>query len=318
MAASRITEPRFSIATVALIVAGLLVVVAVGYRVFVSSDPDATSNAATATTNAQEPPSLATAIAALQQRLREDPDNHELWFRLGLLQRDDMQFRPAEQSFRRAMELAPQNPDYVAYLGEMLLIQATRANRPAPPEAEQLFRRALQLQPGNPQSRFYLATLKDQAGDHRGAIDDMIALLRDAPAGELWPQQVRESVIAIARQHNINIEGRLPPAPTPQQSAATRGIPGPTPQQMQEARNIPPGEQQRMVQGMVERLAARLRQNPRDEQGWMMLMRSYMVQRQPDQAREALRSALAAFANDQAAQGRLRTAAQQLNVPNPA
>jgi cytochrome c-type biogenesis protein CcmH len=109
----------------------------------------------------------------------------------------------------------------------------------------------------------------------------------------------------------------MPARRAPERSVATRGIPGPNQQQLEQARNIPPSQQQQMAQGMVERLAARLRQNPRDANGWMMLMRSYMVQQQPDRAREALRSALAAFSNDPATQARLRTAAQELSIPNP-
>jgi cytochrome c-type biogenesis protein CcmH len=70
-----------------------------------------------------------------------------------------------------------------------------------------------------------------------------------------------------------------------------------------------------MVRGMVERLAARLRQNPRDADGWIRLMRSRMVLNDRAAAGEALRSGLGAFANDPAAQGRLRAAARELGVP---
>ena len=59
----------------------------------------------------------------------------------------------------------------------------------------------------------------------------------------------------------------------------------------------------------------RLRDNPRDADGWIRLMRSRMVLGEPDAAREALRSGLAAFQDDSAAQARLRTAAGELRVP---
>lgn len=314
MAASTPTPSRFSPATIALIVAGVLALAAIGIALFRPSETAPATNSATAAANAQgSAGSVEDMIASLQGRLREDPDNHELWYMLGLAQRDRADFRQAEQAFRRAMELAPQNADYTAYLAEMMLLQDGRTPRA---EAERLLRRVLELQPGNPQARYYLATMRDMRGDHRGAVDDLITLLREAPADAPWESQVRQATETIARQNNIDIANRLPPRRQADQSAATRAIPGPNQQQMQEARNIPPHEQQQMVEGMVGRLAARLRQNPRDENGWMMLMRSYMVQRQPDQAREALQSALAAFSNDAAAQARLRTAAQQLAVPN--
>jgi cytochrome c-type biogenesis protein CcmH len=316
MAASTTTAARrLTPATIALAVAGLLALVAIGIAMFRPSETTAPSAATATTTNAQSTAgSVEDMIASLQGRLREDPDNHELWYMLGLAQRDRGDFRQAEQAFRRAMELSPQNADYTAYLAEMMLLQDGRTPRA---EAERLLRRVLELQPGNPQARYYLATMRDMRGDHRGAVDDLIALLREAPADAPWETQVREATETIARQNNIDIASRLPPRRQPEQSAATRAIPGPTQQQMEQARNMPPHEQQQQVNAMVERLAARLRQNPRDANGWMMLMRSYMVQRQPDQAREALRSALAAFGNDAATQTRLRTAAQELNVPNP-
>jgi len=68
---------------------------------------------------------------------------------------------------------------------------------------------------------------------------------------------------------------------------------------------------------MVEGLANRLRTNPRDAEGWIRLMRSRMVLNQPDAARDALRTGLAAFEGDAATQTRLRTAAAELGVPAP-
>src|SRR6476661_4961867 len=90
------------------------------------------------------------------------------------------------------------------------------------------FRRALQLDSNNAQARYYLATLKDLGGDHRGAIDDLVALLRTAPADAPWSSQVRDAVTAIAQENHIDIAGRLPPAPAaaPAGSTATAAIPG--------------------------------------------------------------------------------------------
>jgi cytochrome c-type biogenesis protein CcmH len=119
---------------------------------------------------------------------------------------------------------------------------------------------------------------------------------------------VRGAVASIAREHHIDLTGRLP-------AAATAAIPGPTAEQMAAARAIPPSQQDQMVRAMVDGLAARLRQNPRDADGWIRLMRSRMVLHDPAAATEALRSALAAFAGDAATQARLRSAARELGVP---
>ena len=300
---------RPSAATLALIAAALLAIVAVAIAIWRS---DARATPESPKENAGPQPSAGSVeemVASLRERLRQDPDNHEGWFMLGMAYRDSGRFAEAEQAFRRAMELAPSNAAYVAYVGEMLLLIG--GDTP-PPEAERLFRRVMELEPGNPQGRYYLATLRDLGGDHRGAVDDLVALLRDAPAGATWEPQVREAVTAIAQEHGIDLAGRLPP---PAASNATAAIPGPTREQMEAAKAIPPGQQDAMVQAMVDRLANRLRQNPRDAEGWIRLMRSRMVLNDPAAAREALRSGLAAFPADQATRQRLRTAAQELGVP---
>jgi cytochrome c-type biogenesis protein CcmH len=304
-----VTTRRFSTSTVALIGAALLAVLAIGIAISrsgaqVEETPQGNVAAGSQPGNVEE------MIAGLRERLRQDPDNHEGFFLLGMAYRDSGRIAEAEQAFRRAMELAPGNADYAAYLGEALLLIGR--DEP-PPEAERLFRRVLELEPGNAQARYYLATMRDLRGDHRGAVDELIDLLGDAPPGASWEPQVREAVTAIARENRIDIAGRLPAAP--QTSVATAAIPGPTREQMESAKGIPPGAQDAMVKGMVDRLANRLRQNPRDADGWIRLMRSRMVLNDPAAAREALRSGLAAFQGDAATQQNLRTAAAELGVP---
>jgi cytochrome c-type biogenesis protein CcmH len=325
MIAAHMTDPsttrrRASPATIALILAGLLAVSAVAVAAY-----RAGQNSAAAEGNESAPANAVAAaqsgsvndmIAQLRERLRQDPDNDHGWFLLGLAYRNAGDFAQAEQAFRRASELQPRNADYVAYLGETVLLEGS-AGHPSP-EAQTLFRHALQLDSNNAQARYYLATLKDAGGDHRGAVDDLIALLRSAPAGAPWASQVRVAVTAIAQQNHIHSASRLPPpaaAPPESAATATAAIPGPTPEQMQAANGIPPSQQDQMVRAMVDGLAARLRQNPHDAEGWIRLMRSRMVQHDQNAAREALRSGLAAFAGDAATQGRLRDAAGQLGIP---
>ena len=308
---------RFSAATLALGGAAILVVGALGYRFLAADGGDAGApevNAAAAAAADGAPGSVEDMVAALRERVRQDPDNHRDWFLLGLASRESGRHADAEQAFRRAMELAPREADYIAYLAEALLL---RGGDTPPPEAEQLLRRVLELDPGNAQARYYLATIRDVRGDHRGAVDDLIALLGDAPEGAPWEAQVREAVTGIAATNDIDIEGRLPAPRQPAQSTATAAIPGPTRQDMDAARALPPAQQDEMVQGMVSRLEERLRQNPRDADRWIMLMRSRMVLNDRDAAREALRSGLAAFPNDAATQQRLRAAGAELGVPNP-
>lgn len=317
MADQKTPPSRFTPATIALSGAAVIAAVAVGIALFGRGDGEAVSgNAAANAVAADRPGDMQEMIARLTERVRQDPDNHEAWFDLGFLHRNSGQYIQAEQAFRRAGELAPNNANYLGYRAEILLVMAR--NDEVPPEAERLFRRVLEIEPGNPQARFYLATIRDIRGDHRGAVDDLIALVREAPAGAPWEGQVRTTVVAIAREHDISLEGRLPPPRAAPPSTATAGIPGPTREQLEQARTIPPAQQDEMVKGMVDRLANRLRQNPRNADGWIQLMRSRMVLQDPGAATQALRSGLTAFNGDAATQGRLRNAARELGVPNPA
>src|SRR5262245_35324624 len=128
-ATAKTDERRFTPATIALIAAGLLAAIAIGIAAFRPGDTSGASAATATNTNAQYGGTVEHMVASLQGRLLEDPDNHELWYMLGLAQRDRGDFTQAAQAFRRAMELSPQNADYPAYLAEMILIQAGQAGQ---------------------------------------------------------------------------------------------------------------------------------------------------------------------------------------------
>lgn len=315
MADNKTGRRRIAPATIALIAAALIALVAIVIAATRSGeqvDPGAGAAAQGEPGNVQGG-GVNQMISTLAQRVRQEPDNAQAWYMLGITLRDGQRYPEAEQALRRAMQLQPNNPDHVASLAEALLLVG-RENPPR--EAQALFRRALTLRPDHASSRFYLAVLKDVAGNHREAVDDLLALIRDAPAGAQWEPQVRSVVQAIARQNNIDIANRLPP---PRAGAAgppaTVAAPGPSRQQMDAAGAMPAGQQDQMIRGMVDRLAARLQRNPRDAEGWIRLMQSRMVLSDPAGATAALRSGLAAFGDDAATQQRLRTSAQQLGVP---
>ena len=53
-----------------------------------------------------------------------------------------------------------------------------------------------------------------------------------------------------------------------------------------------------MIRSMVDRLAARLKQNGDDVEGWLRLVRAYLVMGDRDKAKGALSDARQAVAND--------------------
>ena len=78
---------------------------------------------------------------------------------------------------------------------------------------------------------------------------------------------------------------------------------------------MPAGDQQAMIHSMVDRLAARLKANPKDADGWVSLMRARMVLGDQAAATAAYRDAAKAFAGAPGEQAMLSQAARQLGVP---
>jgi tetratricopeptide (TPR) repeat protein len=69
-----------------------------------------------------------------------------------------------------------------------------------------------------------------------------------------------------------------------------------------------------MIRGMVDRLAARLESAPRDADGWLRLIRARTVLGESDLAREALRKALATFADDKTTRDNIVSAAREIGL----
>ncbi|MGZ8286370.1 MAG: tetratricopeptide repeat protein [Allosphingosinicella sp.] len=212
-------------------------------------------------------------------------------------------------AYRKAAAIEPGNAENWSSLGEALQVPSASLV----PEAEAAFRKALEIDPRDPRARYFLAVQKDLAGDHKGALDHWLALLKDTPPGAPWEADLRRTIEQTAAKHRIDLAGRMPPAGAT--GTATASIPGPTPEQLASASSLPPAQQAAMVEQMVARLEGRLKANPKDEEGWIRLMRSRMALGESKAAAAALRSGLAAFAGDSAAAGRLRSAAAELGVP---
>jgi cytochrome c-type biogenesis protein CcmH len=124
-------------------------------------------------------------------------------------------------------------------------------------------------------------------GDAAAATAALRALLADAPAEAPWRQIVADRLAEIdpaERQIGAN-----PP------EASTRPA-GPTAQDVAAAQSMSSEERQAMIRGMVDRLAARLEQNPNDKDGWARLAHAYDVLGEKDKAQDARARAATASA----------------------
>ena len=67
---------------------------------------------------------------------------------------------------------------------------------------------------------------------------------------------------------------------------------------MAAAKDMSEADRAAMIHGMVDRLASRLKQNGGDVEGWLRLVRAYMVMGDRDKAKSAQTDAREAVAND--------------------
>jgi cytochrome c-type biogenesis protein CcmH len=295
----------------ALIVAAIVALIAIGVSVW-RARQDAAPPPAAAAAAAEPVADVASAIGKLEARLKAESNDAQGWRMLGWSYYQTERFADAVGAYRRATQIDAGNAEGWSALGEAV---ALSGKGDIPAEASAAFRKAIAIDPQDARARYFLAVEKDLAGDHKGAIDGWIALLKDTPAGAPWEDNVRQTIAQAAAKNKIDVSGRVPapaPAKTPPASVATQAIPGPTREQMAAATALPPGQQEAMVRGMVEGLAARLKSNPKDGDGWIRLMRARIVLGDQAAATQAYHDAVAANPGDRA---RLAEAARTLGVP---
>ena len=123
---------------------------------------------------------------------------------------------------------------------------------------------------------YFLGVAAEQDGRTAEAASIWRAMLAKAPVDAPWRPLVQA---ALAR-----VGGSTVPAPSDDTLAA--------------AKDMNETDRGAMIRGMVERLASRLKQNGDDVEGWLRLVRAYMVMGDRDKAKSALTDARQAVAND--------------------
>jgi tetratricopeptide (TPR) repeat protein len=99
-----------------------------------------------------------------------------------------------------------------------------------------------------------------------------------------------------------------------QAEAVGKGGDGPSAEKNTKSEAMPSHEQDGVVRSMVDRLADRLENSPRDLDGWTLLMRSRVVRGEREIATTAFRKALEVFKDDFAASDKIRAAAIELGL----
>jgi cytochrome c-type biogenesis protein CcmH len=201
------------------------------------------------------------------------------------------------------MKILGETSDRLANLGEALTI----ANKgEVSPEAKRRLQKAARMQPNHPKAGFWLGVADEQAGNFNEALDRYKSLLKSK-----LPENAKNAI----RKRINSLSATLANA-----AAAKDGTPQ-KPQAAQEG-GASPGSgaaslsdaDRAMIDGMVNKLAERLKQNGNDLHGWGKLIKSYMVLNRRDDALTALKQARTQFKGNAKALAQIETSARSLGL----
>lgn len=251
-----------------------------------------------------------TMIQRLAQRLENEPDDAEGFRMLGWSYLMTGKPEHAIAPYERAIALAPDSASAHSGYGEALV--AMDDDRVSD-RAKSAFETALRLDPTEPRARYFMARWKADNGQRAPALDELIELANSDDPTLPWQADVRREIAALSAELGIDAAARLgsdgaQPTAAPEPpilDAATLAA----------ADQMSGDQRQSMVDGMVNRLAGRLAQNPNDPDGWVRLLRSRMVLTQSDQAAADLQAARSALAANAPGLAKVNDAAVELGVP---
>jgi cytochrome c-type biogenesis protein CcmH len=253
------------------------------------------------------------AITKLAERLKTKPDDVRGWAMLGWSYLGTGKYPEAIEAYRKADALDPKNANIKSGLSQALI---RAADGKVTPEALAVLEQVLAIDPKEAGARFDKGLAKLQGGDAKGAVDDWIAQLKDAGPDDKWPGELRQRIIETAKENKIDVTGRLPAevAAAPAPAAASAPIPGPTDADINAAKSMSTADQNAMIKGMVERLAAKLEKDPKNLEGWIQLMKSRKVLGELDNAKLAFKKAMGVFEGAADETGKLKAAAGDLGL----
>jgi cytochrome c-type biogenesis protein CcmH len=211
-------------------------------------------------------------IPPLIKRVRQYPNDEKAWRYLASAYMSAQDPSDAAKALAKVIALAGKGDPALDAAYGETL---TLANDGAvPPEAEAAFTAALAADPTSAAARFYLGLARAQHHDNAVALRYWQSLLADIPPNSQLHQVLVDRMARLSSQNG--------------------GMPAGGPQ------------------AMVAQLAARLKADPNDALGWVRLINAYTVLGEMDKARDALKSARAAFKGNKDAQTAFDTIARQV------
>ncbi|MBV5344535.1 MAG: c-type cytochrome biogenesis protein CcmI [Rhodoferax sp.] len=203
-------------------------------------------------------------IDTLAAKLKANPEDAKGWAMLARSYKVVGRFEDSKQAFEKAGAIVNTEPDLLVDYAELLGMLAGNKLEGKP---SQLINNALRLNPDHPMGLMMAGLAAYQLGDYKTSVTYWEKLLSLMPPDSPDAQQMQANIADAQAKGGLTPpeSNKLPPVP----AGAAAGM---TPEKINE---------------MVDRLAARLKDNPSDLAGWGRLARAYKVQGRLDEAANA-------------------------------
>jgi cytochrome c-type biogenesis protein CcmH len=215
---------------------------------------------------------LVNLVAQVEAHLEKNPSDGRGWTVLAPVLERLGRYDDAVRAWRNSIQYGGDSSERRADLGEAL---TAAAGGVVTGEAKSEFERALAMNADEIKASYFLGLAAEQDGRTGDAASIWKAMLAKAPPDAPWRPLVQTALSRV---------GGVAPALSNETMAA--------------AKDMTETDRNAMVRGMVERLAARLKQNGDDVEGWLRLVRAYMVMGEREKAVSARADARQAVAND--------------------
>jgi len=236
--------------------------------------PNVPAQPASARVNApQGDQPITSLISQVEAHLARNPNDGAGWEVIAPVYMRLGRFDDAVEACRKSIAFNGDTPTREANLGEALV---AAANGVVTAEAKEAFDRAMAGDQHDAKARYFLGLADEQDGNREGAAAKWRAMLDDSPPGAPWVAFVRTALARV--------------------SGAPVVTTGPSAGDVAAAGDMNDEQRTEMIRGIVQRLAERLHTDGNDVDGWLRLVRAYVVLGDRDKAKDAVSDARRALA----------------------
>src|SRR6195952_2347401 len=212
-------------------------------------------------------------VAQVEEHLEKNPTDGRGWSVLGPVLVRLGRFDDAVRAYRNSITYNGDSAERRSDLGEAM---AGAAGGVVTADAKAEFERGLAFNADDVKANYFLGLAAEQDGRPSEAATIWRAMPARAPPGAPWRPLLQAGLARIGGS----------------------GAPVLSDGALATAKNMNEADRGAMIRGMGDRLATRLKQNGDDVDGWLRLVRAYMVMGDRERARGALTDARQAVAND--------------------